>query len=112
MAFTIAADLPYFGPIGGQEGRAPAVPRANGKGQPALWSFKTEDAHATVDGADYFLPVINLLSLGDIIFVVVVANRGSATESVSTYGTHVVNAKTATAIDCTNVAIATMTDSD
>lgn len=112
MAFTVAADLRYFGPIGGQSAQAPVTPRANGFGHPAVWSFKTEDAHATVDGADYFLPIINMLALGDIIFVVVVTNRGAANEATVTYGTHLVNAKSATAIDTTNVAILTVSDSD
>lgn len=112
MAFTVAADLPYFNAIGGQAGRSPAVPRANNLGGPAIWSFKATDAHATIDGAGYFNPILGLLSIGDLIFVAVVTNRGAATEALSTAGLHVVVNKSATAVDVTNVETITVTDSD
>ena len=41
---------------------------ANG---PALWSYgSADDAYATIGAADYFLPAINELEVGDQIYVV------------------------------------------
>lgn len=94
-----------FGPIGGQS-------RKGIGGAPAVWSYKTDDAHAVVDGAGYFNEVRNLLSIGDIIWVVVVTDLNAAAEALSTYGTHCVINKSSSAVDVTNVTVGTVTDSD
>lgn len=82
-------------------------------GAPGLWSYVTEDAHATVDGAGYFNGgtayggAYHALKKGDIIFVVV-----AAAGAVSTYGTHIVIDKASGTVDVSNVTVGTMTDSD
>lgn len=101
MAFKRA----NFGPIGGQS-------RRGIKGAPAVWSYKTDDTHATVDTAGYFNEVRNLLSVGDLIDVVVVTNLDATTEALATYGRHAVINKSATAVDTTDVTVGTVTDTD
>lgn len=108
MAFTIADDLIYLNAIGGQSKAGTGV----AKGAPAVWSYKTADTHATVDGAGYFNAIRSNLNLGDIIFVFVVTNRGASNEALSTMGMHVVKDKSDTAVDTTNVTAITVTDSD
>lgn len=99
MAFNIN----NFAPVGNTSKRGKA---------PSLWSYKTEDAHAAVDAAGYFNAVSNLVSIGDIIFVVVVTNLGASNEATSTYGTHLVNANASGVVDVTNVEVHSVTDSD
>lgn len=101
MAFIRA----NFGPAGGQS-------RKGIGGAPAIWVYKTADTHATVDSAGYFNEVRNLLSIGDIIWVVVVTNLGAANEALSTYGTHCVKDKSTTAVDVTDVTVGVVTDTD
>jgi len=103
MAFVVATDMPYFGTIGGQSTRGKA---------PALYTYKTEDTHATVDGSGYFNKLANTLSIGDMILVEVVTNRGASNEAVSTVGWHVVNANASGVVDCTNVTAISVIDSD
>jgi hypothetical protein len=82
-------------------------------GAPKLWSYVTEDAHATVDSAGYFNAgtaykgAYDLMEKGDVIFVVV-----AAASAVSTYGTHIVIDKASGQLDVSNVTVGTMTDSD
>jgi hypothetical protein len=100
MAFTIA----NFSPIGGQgrQGKAPQ-----------LFSYGTLDTHATVDASGYFNSVAGQLHIGDVIFVTVFATAIGDGGTVSTYGTHIVNAKSAAGvIDVTNVSVHTVVDSD
>jgi hypothetical protein len=86
---------------------------ALGVGAPQLFSYITEDAHATVDGAGYFNGAVayggvyNLLNKGDMIDVVV-----CAAGAVSTYGRHIVIDKASGTVDVTNVTVGLMTDSD
>jgi hypothetical protein len=75
---------------------------------PRIHTYRTEDAHATVDTAGYFNPVRSLLEIGDLIYVVVVTGGGA----LSTAGWHVVVTKTATAVDVTNVTALTVTNTD
>lgn len=81
-------------------------------GAPCLHLYKTDDAHTAVDAAGYFNSIRTLLSIGDIIYVVVVTNLGASNEALSTYGPHIVIDKSATAVDVTNVTTGTVTDSD
>ena len=108
MAFTIADDMPYFQPIGGQSRRGSGA----AKGGPAIYSFKSESAHAAIDAAGFFNAIRNMLSIGDLIYVVVVTNRGASNEALSTAGFHVVKDKSASAVDVTDVTVLTVTDSD
>jgi len=80
-----------------------------------LWTYKTDDAHTTVDGAGYFNEDGSPLKQNDIINVVVVTNIDLTNEAVSTYGPHIVNSVVRgnpDVIDCSNVTTGTVTDSD
>ncbi|WP_206934137.1 hypothetical protein [Roseococcus thiosulfatophilus] len=77
-------------------------------GAPQIFSYRTQDAHATVDTAGYFNPVRGLLERGDMIDVVVVDANGA----VQTYGRHIVMTKSATSVDVSNVTVGTVTNSD
>lgn len=94
MAFTKSS----FQPIGGQARRGTA---------PQMFTYKTEDAAATVDTAGYFNEVLALLDIGDIIFRVTTSSG-----ALSTVGTHVVINKSATAVDVTDTLALTVTDTD
>lgn len=99
MAFLIA----NFSPIGGQSSRGYA---------PQRFSYKTADAHATVDTSGYFNEVSGMLEPGDIIDVVVVAALGASPEVVSTYGKHVVLSNAAGVVDVSDVTVGSVTDTD
>lgn len=95
-----------FGPVGGQSRRgsgAVTVP-----GQPQVWTYRTDDAHAVVDTAGYFNAIRTLLEVGDLIDVVVVNGAGV----LQTYGRHAVITRSATAVDVTNVTVGLMTNTD
>ena len=79
-----------------------------------FYRYDTMDAHTAVDAATYFDNSDDDLNfeIGDIIYVVV---WGTAirTGTISTYGTHIVNAVSAAGVvDTSNVFAATVTDSD
>lgn len=99
MAFLKA----NFQPVGGQSARGSA---------PARYAYKTADTHATVDTAGYFNDLANVLSVGDIIDVVVVAALGASPEVVSTYGKHIVLSNAAGVVDVSNVSVGVVTDTD
>jgi len=77
------------------------------------YRYDTLDAHTTVDGAGYFNNDDDDLNLavGDIIDVVV-WSTAIRTGTISTYGSHVVNAVSSGSVDCSNVTAGTVTDSD
>ncbi len=79
---------------------------------PQMHTYKTDDAHATVDSANYFDTIRNLLRIGDLIYVCVVTNLGLSTEALSTAGFHVVKDKSTTHVDVTDVTVLTVTDTD
>jgi hypothetical protein len=91
--------LKDFGPAAGTSA-LPSVPR--------IHTYRTQDTHATVDTSGYFNQVRSLLSVGDLIYVVVV----NGSNVVQTAGWHVVMTKTATAVDVSNVTALTVTNSD
>lgn len=114
----MAFQLRNFAPLGNpSKGVSSIAAGALGQGAPRLFSYITEDAHATVDDAGYFNGGVafgrgvdsayNLLQIGDIIFVVVVSSG-----AVSTYGTHIVVDKASGTIDTTNVTVGLMTDTN
>ncbi len=110
----MAFNLNNLNALGGQSNRSKTLTAgALGKGAPAMWSYLTEDAHATVDGAGYFNSAVayggayNMLEIGDLIYVFVVAAG-----VLSTAGLHVIKDKASGTIDATDVTVITVTDSD
>lgn len=88
----------------------------NGNG-PRIWSYKTDDAAGTVDGAGYFNSAGDVLGLNDIIFRTTVTNLNASNEAFSTGGIHVVNSKSGPSsgtwtIDTTNALAYGTIDSD
>ena len=81
-------------------------------GKQNLWRYDTTDAHATVDSADYFTTpaLLGTMRVGDLIDVVVWSS--TAYTAVSTYGRHIVNQNTGSAIDVSDVTAGTVTDTD
>jgi len=108
MAFAKATDLFYFQPIGGQSGRGQGTKR----GAPALWSFKTQITQANVDAAGFFNDLADMLSAGDLIYVVTVTNRGAANEAVVDAGWFLVNSVASGVVDVANQTAVTTTDGD
>lgn len=88
-------------------GRKGSGPEAS-PGAPQVFTYRTQDAHATVDTAGYFNARRQLLEVGDLIDVVVVNSSGA----LQTYGRHCVITKTATAVDVTNVTVGVVTNTD
>jgi len=90
---------------------------SHGGNGPRVWTYKTADTHATVDAASYFNDAGDILRLGDLIDVLVVTNIDASNEAVSTYGRHIVNARSgptagAYTVDVTNVTAGSVVDSD
>ena len=86
-----------------------------GGNAPRIWTYKTEDTIATVDGADYFVEdgiAVRNFELGDVIFVSVVTNIGASNEALADHGYVVVNSVSTTSVDTTNETASTTTDSD
>jgi len=82
----------------------------------SVWSYKTDDAVGTVDGAGYFSEAADLLKINDLIIRATVTNIGASNEAWSTGGFHVVSASSISAgthtIDVNNVLALTTIDSD
>lgn len=84
-----------------------------GPDHPNIWSYKTADAAATVDTADYFVDAIpHGMKIYDLILRTTVTNLGASNEAYSTQGLHVVNAKSATSIDAADAVALSGTDTD
>lgn len=84
-----------------------------GPDHPNIWSYKTADAAATLDTADYFVDGIPMgMKIYDLILRTTVSNLGASNEAYSTQGLHVVNAKSATAIDVADAVALSGTDTD
>jgi hypothetical protein len=91
-----------FGPIGGQStpirsGSAETVP-----GVPQMWAYRTADAAAVVDTANYFAEVGGLVEVGDIIARVTIDGSGVPTSA----GNHIVRTKSQLATGVWNVDVA------
>lgn len=66
---------------------------AGGSDHPNIWSYKTEDAAAAVDTANYFANGLDAgMKAYDVIFRTTVTNIGASNEAFSASGIHVVNA--------------------
>lgn len=84
-----------------------------GDGHPNIWSYKTDDAAATVDTADYFLNALPYgMKLYDLVLRTTVSNLGASNEAYGTQGFHVVNAQTSSAIDVADAVALSGTDTD
>ena len=99
MAFVLA----NLSPVGATASKGPVG---------GIWSYKTDDTHATVDTAGYFNNASTLLAIGDILWVVVVTNLGASNEAVATYGHHIVLSNASGVVDCSDVTVGVMTDTD
>ena len=76
------------------------------------WRYDTLDTHATVDTAAYFTgDSVGMMRVGDLIDVVV-WTTAIRTGTISTYGRHIVNSSTGSAIDVSDVTVGTVTDTD
>ncbi len=80
---------------------------------PKVFTYKTEDPLATVDGAGYFdngsstnTGMRNVMSVGDLVYVY------GNTDDTAEFGLMVINANTAGVIDATNAVVLGNTDSD
>ena len=76
------------------------------------WNYWTLDATTDVDGAGYFNSASKLLAIGDVIHRVTWATAIGTGGTVSTYGTHIVNANASGVVDTSDTTVGTMTDSD
>ena len=86
---------------------------SGGSDHPNLWSYKTADAAATVDTADYFLAAHGMgLKALDVIIRSTVTNLGASNEAFSASGLHVVNAASATSVDVADAVNLGGTDTD
>ncbi len=99
MAFI----LENLSPIGGNSRRGKASQH---------WSYWTLDATATVDTSGYFNNAADLLEVGDIIHRVSWSTAVGTGGTISTYGTHIVNGKSAGVVDVTDTTTGTVTDTD
>ena len=76
-----------------------------------LWSYKTQDAAATVDTSGYFSAGLGIRK-GDIIFRTTVTNLGASNEAVSTAGMHVILTASSSTVDATDTTALTVTNTD
>lgn len=89
----------------------------SGGAAPRVWTYKTDDAAGTVDGATYWASAGDVLQVGDIIHRITVTNLGASNEAFSTGGIHVVNSKSGPTagvftVDVTNALAYGTIDSD
>lgn len=80
-------------------------------GAPVIHTYKTDDAITVVDAVGYFASIRTLLSIGDIIFVIVVTNLGASNEALADASIVVVKDKTTATVDTTDETALTITDS-
>lgn len=82
---------------------------------PNIWSYKTADAAADVDTANYFADALDHgMKVYDLILRTTVSNLGASNEAFSTSGFHVVNAasRSAGTIDVADTVALSGTDTD
>jgi hypothetical protein len=78
-------------------------------GAPAIHTYRTQDAHATVDNSGYFNAVAAHMNVGDLLYCVVVNSSGV----VQTAGLHIVMTKSAAGVvDVGTVTVLVVTNSD
>lgn len=92
--------------IKGLQKLADGAPFADGAPPKSFWHYTSNDAMTTIRGADYFLSAINLLKLGDLLWIT------SANGSTPVHHLAYVNSNTGTAIDITDGLAITATDTD
>lgn len=75
-----------------------------------IWSYKTDDAAATVDTAGYFSAAASRLKVGDIILRTTFTSTAFTT--LSTQGFHTVSSNDGTTVDVNDTLAVTATDTD
>lgn len=50
---------------------------------PRIHTYKSEDAHGSIDGDGYFNAIANQLRIGDLIYHVQVTNQGASNEAIA-----------------------------
>lgn len=88
---------------------------SGGPDHPNIWSYKTADAAATVDTANYFSSALDQgMRIYDLILRTTVSNLGASNEAYSTQGFHVVNAASVSAgtIDVADAVALSGSDTD
>lgn len=73
---------------------------------PQMWTYRTNDAVADVDGSGYFNDASSILKVGDLMFV------HSAADSTPAFGFVVVNSNTGGVVDVSSVTAVGAVDSD
>jgi hypothetical protein len=81
---------------------------------PKIFTYKTDDAATTVDGAGYFdngsttnTGMRNIMAVGDLVYV-----HANASGTTPTYGLHIVTGNASGIVDVTNAVALGGTDSD
>ena len=77
-----------------------------------LWAYQSLDAETTVRVADYFLPAIKELSIGDFIYGTVVEGAIKLPTAITARYTTYVNANNGTTIDVVDAVVHASTDGD
>lgn len=75
-----------------------------------IWSYKTDDAAATVDTSGYFNSAANILKVGDTIIRTTFTSTAFTT--LSTQGFHTVSSNDGTTVDVNDTLAVTATDTD
>lgn len=111
MAFNIK----NFVALGGQSTPSKSGTSVATPGGPQLWGYRTDDAAAAVDTANYFAQVGSMLEVGDIIKRVTINGAGV----VQSVGDHVVMTKAAAGnangtwnVDVSDTTALTITNTD
>jgi hypothetical protein len=74
---------------------------------PQMFTYKTNDAAATVDGSGYFNDVASVMRIGDLVYV-----HAEANATVPTFGFHVVVFNANGVVDVTNATAVGTVNSD
>lgn len=99
-------DIANFAPVGNTSKPLSGVGTSTLRGAPSVYSYATADAINTVTAANYFLSVINVLNVGDLIYCLAGAGSGGTPVARLVY----VNANNGTTIDVADGTTVTATD--
>ena len=73
---------------------------------PQIWTYKSNDLAADIDGSGYFNSVAGLLKVGDLMYI------HADADSTPAFGLAVVTSNTGTVVDITNLTTVGTIDSD
>ena len=73
---------------------------------PQIWTYKSDDLAADIDGSGYFNSAAALLKVGDLMYI------HADADSTPTFGLAVVNGNTGTVVDITSLTSLGTIDSD